>query len=92
MVGIGVKSLYKRFYIKALSPHARLVAIYLAHSLNLFRGLNDSSLVWIILSLFLILTELVATSIVAVFLGIGALVTGCLLYLGCNQHTKPYNY
>ncbi|GLR62711.1 NfeD family protein [Marinospirillum insulare] len=38
-------------------------------------------LVWIILGLFLILTELVATSIIAVFLGIGALVTGSLLYL-----------
>lgn len=39
-------------------------------------------LVWIILGLFLILTELIATSIIAVFLGIGALATGCLLYLG----------
>lgn len=39
-------------------------------------------LIWIILGLFLILTELVATSIIAVFLGIGALATGGLLYLG----------
>lgn len=40
------------------------------------------SLIWIILGLFLILSELVATSIVAVFIGLGALATGCLLYLG----------
>jgi len=40
------------------------------------------SLVWIILGIFLILSELVATSIVAVFLGLGALATGALLYLG----------
>lgn len=40
------------------------------------------ALIWIILGLFLILSELIATSIVAVFLGIGALATGGLLYLG----------
>lgn len=40
------------------------------------------ALVWVILGLFLILTELVATSIIAVFLGLGALATGSLLYLG----------
>ncbi|NLW05780.1 MAG: NfeD family protein [Pseudomonadaceae bacterium] len=39
-------------------------------------------LVWILLGLFLILSELVATSIIAVFLGLGALATGGLLYLG----------
>ena len=39
-------------------------------------------LVWILLGLFLILSELIATSIIAVFLGIGALVTGSLLYIG----------
>lgn len=39
-------------------------------------------LVWILLGLFLILSELVATSIIAVFLGLGALATGSLLYLG----------
>jgi len=39
-------------------------------------------LVWIIVGIFLILSELVATSIIAVFLGLGALATGALLYLG----------
>lgn len=38
-------------------------------------------LIWIILGLFLILSELIATSIIAVFIGLGALVTGSLLYL-----------
>jgi len=38
-------------------------------------------LVWIILGISLILSELVATSIIAVFLGLGALATGTLLYL-----------
>ena len=38
-------------------------------------------LVWILLGLYLILSELVATSIIAVFLGLGALATGGLLYL-----------
>ncbi|MFK7161295.1 NfeD family protein [Marinospirillum sp. MEB164] len=37
---------------------------------------------WIVFGLFLILTELLATSIVAVFLGLGALITGLLLHLG----------
>lgn len=40
------------------------------------------ALIWIILGIFLILSELIATSIVAVFLGLGALATGALLYLG----------
>lgn len=39
-------------------------------------------LIWIILGIVLILSELIATSIIAVFLGIGALVTGSLLYIG----------
>lgn len=39
-------------------------------------------LIWITLGILLILSELMATSIVAVFLGLGALVTGIFLYLG----------
>lgn len=42
----------------------------------------SAALVWIIAGIVLILTELIATSIVAVFIGIGALVTGLLLQLG----------
>ncbi len=38
--------------------------------------------IWILLGVLLILSELLATSIVAVFLGIGAVVTGILLYFG----------
>lgn len=41
-----------------------------------------AALIWIITGIVLILSELLATSIVAVFLGIGALVTGVLLWLG----------
>ena len=41
-----------------------------------------TALIWIILGIVLILSELLATSIVAVFIGIGALVTGILLHLG----------
>lgn len=39
-------------------------------------------LIWIALGLLLILSELMATSVVAVFLGLGALVTGIFLHLG----------
>lgn len=39
-------------------------------------------LIWIILGIVLILSELVATSIIAVFLGIGALATGGLVFFG----------
>src|SRR5690606_15445128 len=38
--------------------------------------------IWIALGLLLILSELMATSVVAVFLGLGALVTGIFLHLG----------
>lgn len=41
-----------------------------------------SGIIWIIVGIILIISELLATSIVAVFLGIGALVTGILLQLG----------
>lgn len=40
------------------------------------------AVVWIILGILLILSELLATSVVAVFIGIGALATGVLLQLG----------
>lgn len=40
------------------------------------------AIVWVIIGVVLILSELLATSIVAVFLGIGALITGILLHLG----------
>lgn len=40
------------------------------------------AMIWIIVGVLLILSELLATSIVAVFLGIGAIVVGVLLQLG----------
>ncbi|WP_019677433.1 NfeD family protein [Arsukibacterium perlucidum] len=40
------------------------------------------AMIWIIVGVLLILSELLATSIVAVFLGIGAIVVGILLQLG----------
>lgn len=40
------------------------------------------AIVWVIIGVVLILSELLATSIVAVFLGIGALITGVMLHLG----------
>lgn len=42
----------------------------------------SAALVWIIIGIILILSELLATSIVAVFIGIGAIVTGILLHFG----------
>ncbi|MCH8531134.1 MAG: NfeD family protein [Saccharospirillum sp.] len=42
----------------------------------------SAALVWIIIGIVLILSELMATSIVAVFIGIGAIVTGVLLHFG----------
>lgn len=42
----------------------------------------STAVLWIIVGVLLILTELMATSIVAVFLGVGAIVTGILLYFG----------
>lgn len=42
----------------------------------------SAALVWIIIGIILILSELLATSIVAVFIGIGAIVTGVLLHFG----------
>lgn len=41
-----------------------------------------AAIIWIIAGIILILSELLATSIVAVFIGIGALVTGLLLWVG----------
>lgn len=42
----------------------------------------DMAFIWIILGILLILSELLATSIIAVFIGIGALVTGLALWAG----------
>ena len=39
----------------------------------------STALIWIVVGILLILSELLATSIVAVFIGVGALVTGILL-------------
>jgi len=41
-----------------------------------------TAVVWIIVGIVLILSELLATSIIAVFIGIGAIVTGILLWAG----------
>lgn len=41
-----------------------------------------NAIVWIVIGILLILSELLATSVVAVFIGLGALVTGILLWLG----------
>lgn len=42
----------------------------------------STAIIWIIIGVVLILTELLATSIVAVFLGVGAIVVGILLHFG----------
>ncbi len=42
----------------------------------------STGLVWIIIGILLVVSELLATSIVAVFIGIGAIVTGILLQMG----------
>lgn len=47
----------------------------------------SAALVWIIIGVVLIITELMATSIIAVFLGIGAIVTGLLLQAGIIEST-----
>jgi membrane protein implicated in regulation of membrane protease activity len=41
-----------------------------------------TAVIWILVGIVLIVSELLATSIIAVFLGIGALVTGVLLHFG----------
>ncbi|RTE87236.1 MULTISPECIES: NfeD family protein [Gammaproteobacteria] len=41
-----------------------------------------TGIIWIVIGIILIISELLATSIVAVFLGVGALVTGILFQLG----------
>lgn len=41
-----------------------------------------NAIIWITVGILLILSELLATSVVAVFIGIGALMTGILLWLG----------
>ena len=42
----------------------------------------SASLVWILVGLILIVSELMATSVIAVFFGIAAIVVGVLLQLG----------
>lgn len=42
----------------------------------------SAALVWIVAGIVLIVTELIATSIIAVFIGIGCIVTGVLLQMG----------
>ncbi|MCO4320660.1 NfeD family protein [Aliidiomarina quisquiliarum] len=42
----------------------------------------STGLIWIVVGILLIVSELLATSIVAVFIGVGALVTGILMQLG----------
>lgn len=46
-----------------------------------------SALVWIVIGVVLIISELLATSVIAVFLGIGAIVTGLALALGLIEST-----
>jgi|SRR5690554_861930 len=41
-----------------------------------------TGIIWIIVGILLVLSELLATSIVAVFIGVGAIVTGILLQTG----------
>ncbi|MFG1495413.1 NfeD family protein [Saccharospirillum sp. HFRX-1] len=41
-----------------------------------------NAIIWIVVGILLILSELLATSVVAVFIGLGALVTGILMWLG----------
>ncbi|CUS48993.1 MAG: Membrane protein implicated in regulation of membrane protease activity [Idiomarinaceae bacterium HL-53] len=47
----------------------------------------SAGIIWIVIAIILIISELLATSIVAVFLGIGALVTGILLQLNMIEST-----
>ncbi|RUO38346.1 peptidase [Aliidiomarina shirensis] len=47
----------------------------------------SAAVIWIIIGIILIITELLATSVVAVFLGIGAIVTGILLQFGLIEST-----
>ena len=42
----------------------------------------SAGIIWIMVGILLILTELMATSVIAVFIGIGAITTGLLLQLG----------
>lgn len=49
------------------------------------------AIVWLVIGIVLILSELLATSIVAVFLGVGALVTALLLQIGIIE-TRAEQY
>ncbi|KFZ29711.1 peptidase [Pseudidiomarina atlantica] len=46
------------------------------------------ALIWILVGIVLILSELMLTSVIAVFLGIGAIVTGLLLHWGWIEQTS----
>lgn len=46
------------------------------------------AIIWLVLGLLLIISELIATSIIAVFLGLGALATSFLAYLGWVNDTS----
>ncbi|RUO21663.1 NfeD family protein [Aliidiomarina haloalkalitolerans] len=48
----------------------------------------SSALIWIIIGVVLIISELLATSVIAVFLGIGAIVTGILLQFGIIESSS----
>ncbi|MFU8838314.1 MAG: NfeD family protein [Thiohalomonadaceae bacterium] len=47
----------------------------------------DTALIWIIVGVLLILTELLATSIIAVFFGVAAVIVGLLLWTGLIEAT-----
>jgi membrane protein implicated in regulation of membrane protease activity len=48
----------------------------------------DIALVWVIAGILLILSELLATSIVAVFFGVAAVIVGLLLWGGVIESTE----
>ncbi len=47
----------------------------------------DIALIWVIVGLLLILSELLATSVIAVFFGLAAIIVGLLLWLGIIDST-----
>ena len=47
----------------------------------------DIALIWVIAGLLLILSELLATSVIAVFFGVAAIMVGLLLWLGVIEST-----
>jgi inner membrane protein len=49
------------------------------------RGKMSAQVIWILLGVILIISELLATSVVAVFFGIAAIIVGLLMYLGAIE-------